>query len=597
MALGLNRPSLARAVRRRLKGAGGALLGSSVLLLGGGLILLGLGFGALETAAVLGLFAFALGITLLLDAARAPRLGLFMPRLFDRTPAARPEGAGEVSEKAARRYAGELFDTLPVALLWLDERGHILRSNAAARSLLAFSESETVRLQDLVEGLGRSMLSWLKAARESERAIKPEMVQAARARGDRVLQVSLVRPPRAADGSLVAVIGDATELTSLKAQFVQSQKMQAIGQLAGGVAHDFNNLLTAISGYCDLLLLRHEQGDPDHADLLQIRQNANRAASLVQHLLAFSRKQTLTPRPVSVNQIVSDMSHLMNRLLGEKVALTATHARDLPPAYVDPRQLEQVILNLVLNARDAMPEGGEVRLFTELREFEHDTTIQRATVPRGRYVAVRVADSGIGITPEHLERIFEPFFSTKEEGKGTGLGLSTVYGIVKQTGGFIFCESTPGQGSEFTVLLPAHDGEPAQAPEPAATRSAPADLRGRVVLLVEDEAPVRSFSARALRMLGLTVLEAPSGERAMELVGNPEQRIDLIVSDVIMPGVDGPTWVREARRSRPDVRVIFVSGYAEASFGDALEEIEGAEFLPKPYSLKQLVEKVRTLCA
>ena len=422
------------------------------------------------------------------------------------------------------------------------------------------------------------------------------MVQVRRSQTEEILQVSLMPPPVDGQGGLIATFSDATELKSLEAQFVQSQKMQAIGQLAGGVAHDFNNLLTAISGYCDLLLLRHEKGDQDHADLTQITHNANRAAALVGQLLAFSSKQTLTPKVLSVNDTLSELTHLLSRLLGEKVELLAEYGKDLPRAFVDGRQLEQVIMNLVVNARDAMPDGGEVLIKSGTQVFDKTTRVDRVLVPKGTYVTISVADTGCGIRPEHLEKIFEPFYTTKDVGEGTGLGLSMAYGIVKQTGGFIFAKSVLGTGSEFSLLLPAHEGALVEPSAPEKTsKSAPKSLNGLSVLLVEDEAPVRSFAARALALQGVRVTEASSAEVALEKLEDTDFFVDVIVSDVVMPGMDGPTWVVKAQETRPDVQVIFVSGYAEENFSSEYGDIPNASFLPKPFSLKQLIEAVRNL--
>ena len=423
------------------------------------------------------------------------------------------------------------------------------------------------------------------------------MLQVKRSTSDAVVQVSLMPLPNAPDGTLLASLSDATQLKSLEAQFVQSQKMQAIGQLAGGVAHDFNNLLTAISGYCDLMLLRHEKGDPDYGDLIQIHQNANRAAALVGQLLAFSRKQTLQPQILKVNDTLSDMSHLLNRLLGEKVRLQSEYGKDLPSVYVDGRQLEQVIMNLVVNARDAMPDGGEVIIQSSIEQFEAEATIEKATVGPGKYVVLSVSDSGTGIRRDRLQKIFEPFYSTKDVGEGTGLGLSMVYGIIKQTGGFIFVDSKENTGTTFRILLPAFDAvavpeEPAVKKRPVTVRS----ISGLSVLLVEDEAPVRAFAARALTMHGVEVTEAQSAEDALEMLEDTGFDVDLIVSDVVMPGMDDPTWVRKALVDRPTVKIIFVSGYAEETFAREQQEFPQAVFLPKPFSLKTFINEVKTMC-
>jgi two-component system cell cycle sensor histidine kinase/response regulator CckA len=368
--------------------------------------------------------------------------------------------------------------------------------------------------------------------------------------------------------------------------------MQAIGQLAGGVAHDFNNLLTAILGHCDLLLTRHDEGDESFSDLMQINQNANRAAALVGQLLAYSRKQTLQPEQLDLRGVLSDQTHLLNRLVGEKVTLNLSHDPQLWQTRADKRQLEQVLMNLVVNARDAMPKGGMIAIETENLTLEVPWHRDRAVVAPGRYVQVSVSDHGAGIAPEKLQKVFEPFYTTKRAGEGTGLGLSTAYGIIKQTGGFIFVDSTLGEGTRFMLLLPALAPAAQEAPDtPAAPRAAPGQSSG-VVLLVEDEAPVRAFASRALQMRGFTVLEADSGEAALELLADQSVVIDVFVSDVIMPGLDGPGWVRQALSERPDTKVIFMSGYAKESFGEVQTEIANSTFLPKPFSLSELTETV-----
>ncbi len=411
------------------------------------------------------------------------------------------------------------LDELPVALARLEPEGRLTYANRAARQLLGARARPGAELAALMEGLGRPIAERL-ADTARGRALGRSEVARATADGQEIfLQVAFTRTTMDGRPALFAVLSDATELKTLEAQFVQSQKMQAVGQLAGGVAHDFNNLLTAINGHCDLLLMRHEVADQEHGDLMQIRQNANRAAALVRQLLAFSRKQTLRPTVINLQDTLSELTHLLNRLLTDKVTLRIENATDLAPVRVDERQIEQVIMNLVVNARDAMPRGGEVRIATRNERLDRDLNRDRAVILKGDYVVIEVADSGHGIPEGKLNKIFEPFFTTKQVGEGTGLGLSTAYGIVKQTGGFIFAESPPGQGATFTIYLPAHDRvelPPAPEPEPRRAR----DLTGRgLVLLVEDEDPVRSFAARALRLRGYTVVEAASGEEALEILG------------------------------------------------------------------------------
>lgn len=393
---------------------------------------------------------------------------------------------------------------------------------------------------------------------------------------------------------------DVTEQKNLEIQFAQSQKMQAIGQLAGGVAHDFNNLLTAMIGFCDLLLLRSPPSDPSFADIMQIKQNANRAANLVRQLLAFSRQQTLQPRVLNITDILYELRHLIERLIGEHIDLAVVHGRDLGLVKVDQGQFEQVIINLAVNARDAMPRGGTLTIRTANVHQERQLRRGHESMPAGDYVLIEITDTGVGIPKENLARIFDPFFSTKQLGSGTGLGLSTVYGIVKQTGGFVFASSTPGQGAVFQIYLPRC--EPADAAQPARSDmpevAAVKDLTGHgTIILVEDDDPVRIFGARALRNKGYKVIEARSGEAALDVIRDATQAIDLLITDVVMPHMDGPGLVREVREINPEMKVIFISGYTEDAFRQRLDSDVGIEFLPKPFSLKELAAKVRDVLA
>ena len=486
------------------------------------------------------------------------------------------------------------FETLPVALLRLGRDGEMREGNRAARSLIGKFEDGT-QLSSVLEGLGRPIGDWLADALSGRADSRPEVLRVRGADQDTYLQVTLTRTMENGEPALVAVLSDATQLKTLEAQFVQSQKMQAIGQLAGGVAHDFNNLLTAISGHCDLLLLRHDKSDNDYGDLVQISQNANRAASLVGQLLAFSRQQTLKPQTIDMRDTLADLAHLLNRLVGEKVQLVLKHDPALKSIRADKRQLEQVIMNLVVNARDAMAGSGEIRVETEDVTLQDELRRDRATVVPGHYVVVRVSDDGVGIPADKLSKIFEPFYTTKRQGEGTGLGLSTAYGIVKQSGGFIFCDSVVGQGTTFTLYFPVHEG-PEEAPAPVAkqisAKRANRDVEG-VVLLVEDEAPVRAFASRALKMRGYTVIEAENAEEALAMLENPALSVDVFVTDVIMPGLDGPSWVKRALEARPDTRVVFVSGYSEEGLIEMRESIPNSVFLPKPFSLSELTATVQ----
>ncbi len=533
-----------------------------------------------------------------------------------------------------------LVEALPVPLVKLDKSGRIQSANRRARALLQTGPAGE-HLSDLVEGLGRPVSDWLREAWSGRNLGRAETLRATRT-DERFLQISLEQI-RDEDGpAVVAVLNDATAFKSLETQFVQSQKMQAIGQLAGGVAHDFNNLLTAISGHCDLLLLRHQRDDPDFSDLTQISQNANRAAALVGQLLAFSRKQTLRPEQLDLAETMGELTHLLGRLVGEKVQVDFEAESEILPVRADKRQLEQVVMNLVVNARDAVGGAGRVRLVLNNVFLEAPLKRDQAVVPAGEYATIRVIDEGDGIAPEHLAKIFEPFFTTKRAGKGTGLGLSMAYGIVKQSGGFIFADSVMGSGTTFTLYLPVSRAEDARVAEAMAGLDAP-DLEdiesaaampvldrpdsepdhahgpaapilpadpgppndgdlpapthlgtgaGGNVLLVEDEAAVRAFAARALRLRGYTVIEADSAEAALARLDDPGLEIDVFVTDVVMPGMDGPTWVAEALRARPGVRVVFVSGYSEDAISEHQARIPNSVFLPKPFSLSELTQTV-----
>ena len=512
------------------------------------------------------------------------------------------EGAGERREiylmPVPARPQGETmladFEHVPVALMKFTADGTLIVANRAARDLMSLDLVPGQMFHDLFEGLGRPVADWLGDVVTERVAVAAEVLTARSGDHEQFLQVSLRRSVDLGRPGVLAVLTDATALKTLEAQFVQSQKMQAIGQLAGGIAHDFNNLLTAISGHCDLLLLRHDREDHDYADLVQIHQNANRAASLVAQLLALSRKQTLKPEQIDLQEVLSDVTHLLNRLLGEKVKLRVAHAQGLGPIRADKRKLEQVLMNLVVNARDAMDQGGIIHIETEQATLAQDLMRDRAKVPAGDYAIIRVIDTGCGIPEDRLQKIFEPFFTTKRVGEGTGLGLSTAYGIVKQSGGYIFVDSIIGQGSTFQLYFPIHHAEISDLPIAAKEPRRVLMKQGEgVVLLVEDEAPVRAFASRALRMRGYTVLEADSAEQALKTLEDPTLEVDIFVTDVVMPGRDGPSWVREALLSRPDVRVIFVSGYAEDCLSEGQARIPNSVFLPKPFSLIDLTTTVQ----
>lgn len=517
-----------------------------------------------------------------------------------------------------------LLHSIPLPLVELSLGGEIKWLNQSAWELLGDIGTLPVSLDSVFASEDGPVEHWLRALEAGTSASHSRVFTKMSKGKETYIQVSVSLSRQNGVPVVLGVFSDATEHKALEAQFVQGQKMQAIGQLAGGIAHDFNNLLTAISGHCDLLLLRHDQGDEDYGDLVQINQNANRAAALISQLLAFSRKQPMYPESLDLRDALSDLTHLLNRLVGEKVELILTRDQSLWPIRADKRKLEQALMNLVVNARDAMPDGGEVRIESTNLRLAAPTKWQRATLPAGDYVQVVVSDEGVGISEDSIDSIFEPFFTTKRTGEGTGLGLSTVYGIMKQSGGFIFAESVLDQGTRFTLLFPVAEAPPAalavpgiDTPQPSADQrvahrpldrqeepegvqqnletsddTAENGLEGRVVLLVEDEAPVRAFAARALRLQGLSVIEAESGEEALGLLANPELLVDIFVTDVVMPGLDGPGWVETARDMRPEVPVLFVSGYNETAYGDGDLSVQNSTFLPKPFSLNQLTQTV-----
>ena len=503
--------------------------------------------------------------------------------------------------RAAEVRFARFFNQTPMAIAALGRQGVILRSNAAfvrlSREAMkgARTEAPASIFDCLVERDRPALQRALDAAARGVTDIAPldaEMI----GDGGRSARFFVSAAEDGGDGAAATIYAlDTTEQRTLQQSFAQSQKMQAIGQLAGGVAHDFNNVLTAIIGYSDLLLSNHRPTDPSFQDIMQIKQNANRAAGLVRQLLAFSRRQTLRLQVLQLGDVLSDLQMLLRRLVGETIEVDLKHGRDLWLVMADLNQFENVIVNLVVNARDAMPEGGRIEVRTQNVSAADCARFNEESIIPAEYVLIEVADTGKGIPEDVKEKIFEPFFTTKEVGKGTGLGLSMAYGIVKQTGGWILCDSVVGKGSTFRILLPRHIPTAVSEPVQIEAAKAPAaDLTGRgTILLVEDEEAVRAFGARALSSRGYTVLEAASGREALEVVEEEGGKIDLIVSDVVMPEMDGPTMFGELRKRGIKCKIIFVSGYAEDAFQKNLPAGEDFGFLPKPFTLKQLVEAVK----
>ena len=505
----------------------------------------------------------------------------FTPRL-----AASARSQPERAAPAAPADAGDLLRDAPMGVAFTDAEGRIGEANAAFGHFFRATGSLAGRaVSDLVDAHDRPALTALVAAAAAGTAGK----QAIEMDGERMAEL-FACPVRG--GRAVLYLVDVSEQKALEVRFAQSQKMQAVGQLAGGVAHDFNNLLTVIIGNTEFLLMRHPATDPSFKEINEIHQNALRAAALVGQLLAFSRKQTMQPKVLALGEVIGELAQMLRRLLREGITLTVERDPDLWLVHADEAQLSNAIINLVVNARDAMPDGGTVTIAAANERVHVPTALGAAIMPAGDYVRITVSDTGIGMSSEILSKIFDPFFTTKPVGKGTGLGLATVYGIVKQMGGSIGVESEVGRGTRFAIYLPRHQAE--TAPHHAEAPSGPRDVTGQdTILLVEDEDAVRSFAARALRLRGYNVLEAGGGEEALEIVRTGTPRIDLVVTDVVMPSMDGPTLVRHVRALRPDMAVIFMSGYAEEAFRRNDEKAENLHFLPKPFGLKQLAAKVK----
>lgn len=518
-------------------------------------------------------------------------------------------GGWEGSTKAAIPQLEALLSALPLGLALTDRDGRFLFANKA---FLRAVEREERGLPQFPSDL---------VVREDKAAIADTVrrfAKGATASGDMAVRlandkeepvsIGLAGVRGLGDAAVLLSISDSTEEKRLRRQVAQATKMQAVGQLAGGVAHDFNNVLTAIIGYCDLMLLRHTPGDSDYDDIQQVRANSNRAASLTRQLLAFSRQQTLRPVVLQLPDVVSEVSQLLKRLMGDKVEFSVRHDRELGPVRADPQQLEQVIINLAVNARDAMQTNaikagkqdwkGRLTLATRRVSARDVRKMGIDIMPADDYTVLIVQDTGGGIPEEHLTKIFEPFFTTKEQGKGTGLGLSTVYGIVKQSNGFIFADNVRGPdgqtaGARFTVYMPVHKGElPA-----AMRREEPEDAKasdwsaGGKLLLVEDEDMVRAVAERALVRAGYSVVTAADGEEGLAQIANGDVDFDLVVSDVVMPAMDGPAMARAIRRVKPKLPILFMSGYAEEQLRNDID-IENMHFIPKPFSIQQINAKV-----
>jgi PAS domain S-box-containing protein len=403
-------------------------------------------------------------------------------------------------------------------------------------------------------------------------------------------EVRLVQPNGLDSRELIGFMVDVTERKQLEEELRQSQKMEAVGRLAGGVAHDFNNLLTAITGYADLAWSQLPDGSPIRDDLDQVRQASERAGRLTRQLLAYSRRQVLQPKVLDLNATARDLERMLSRVIGEDVRLATRLEERLSPVLIDPGQLEQVILNLAVNARDAMPDGGTLTISTRSLHLERPLDRSSATVPAGRWVVLDVTDTGEGIPPDVHDRIFEPFFTTKPQGQGTGLGLATVYGIVKQSGGFVFFEPAPGRGTRFSILLPGVEGEPEARVSEVPAEPAPAAER---ILVIEDDAGVRRLVETTLTAAGYEVHAAASAEEALSLARSLGG-IDVLVSDVILPDGRGPALEQKLRQILGDgFRTLYISGYAADQVD--VEALRTTEFLGKPFTPSRLTATLRRI--
>ena len=491
----------------------------------------------------------------------------------------------------------DFLELIPAPLALIDKNRNIIKFNKKFKELCEFeNNTENLLLEDLFYEINTDSLSLAIDNCIKGKSVKIDSGISLSRNRTAELKFSLTNLYDQVN--IIVFINETTKEKSLEEQFTQSQKMQAVGQLAGGIAHDFNNLLTAIIGFSDLLLSRHKPGESSFIDINNIKQNAVRAASLVGQLLAFSRQQTLKPQATSLTELISDQISMLNRLVGEKIDIIVKHESDLWAVKVDPNQFESVITNLVINARDAISESGIIKIKTSNLNKQSIPVIKGVNVKEDEYIQIQVSDNGEGIDEINLDKIFEPFFSTKQIGKGTGLGLSMVFGIIKQTGGYIAVDSDRrGGGTSFNIYLPRHIEEISEK-ENLKTDihyKANIDLTGEeTILLVEDEDAVRIFAKRALESKGYKVIEAQDGESALNIMDSiVDRKIDIIISDVVMPEIDGPTLIKKIRLKYPHVKVLFISGYAQEAFKKNLDIADDFNFLQKPFSLQDLNQAVK----
>ena len=507
-----------------------------------------------------------------------------LERAGERSHRRRAEVGRRESEERLRR----IFDHVSDALFIADDTGHILDANPAACELTGHTVEE-LRAIPLGEVLPESVKPVEAAG--VERQSLASLVGTDRPAASSGRRVVDVQAAAFAPDTLVYTVRDLTKQRRLEEQLAQSQKMDAVGQLAGGVAHDFNNLLTVIMSYSSLLLEDIESADPRHGDVQEISDAAQRAAGLTRQLLAFSRKQVMQSRPISVNSVVGGIEKLLGRLIGEDIELATTLEPHLALINADPGQLEQVIINLAVNARDAMPNGGRLHITTANTKLSHGHSDRHLDATPGPYVMLALSDTGTGMTRDVQLRVFEPFFTTKDQGKGTGLGLSTVYGIVKQSGGDIWVYSEPGKGTTFKVYFPRLDSREAVAS--SAVENASVTHGSETILIVEDDAALRSLTARILEASGYTVLLARNGVEALALATGHEGNIDMVATDVVMPLMSGRPLVEKLSETRSDMKVLFMSGYTDDEIMRRGVLDGRTAFLQKPFTPTQFANKVR----
>jgi len=488
------------------------------------------------------------------------------------------------------------FENAGVGMALLDMQGRPVKSNPALRRILGYSEEELIRttLNEVTHPDDRELGGWLYSELAAGKRDKYEMEKRYLTKGGDVVwgltTTSLVKDRQGRPVCAVGMLQDITERKRLELQLRQAQKMEAVGRLAGGVAHDFNNLLTIINGFAALLSRQTSAEDPRHEQLKEILTAGETAASLTRQLLAFSRRQLLEPRVLGLNSVVADIENMLRHLIGEDVELVTTLQPDLGRVKVDPGQIEQVIMNLVVNARDAMPQGGKLLIETSDVEIDEDYVRSHAPMLPGKYVMMAVSDTGCGMDLETQAHIFEPFFTTKEEGRGTGLGLATVYGIVKQSGGFIWVYSEPGRGSTFKIYFPRVEEV---LPTAKTVKVRAQRVEGsKTVLVVEDEAGVRSLVCQALAAHGYKVLEAAGAARALKISKQHTQPIDLLLTDVVMPRTSGKELAKRLSSLHPETKVLYMSGYTDDAVVRLGLSEGGTPFLQKPFGPDALLLKV-----